>query len=729
MADKQVSIQSTENSNIKNYIDMMMTNKIMSLMTTNDKTDKYGVKMILGMLLLSSTKEIKTFASSTLYSINLYIWNYVCFIMSIYRKVTDKNIKKIQLGDHLKFCEYNMIVIEVEISGQFMDSLYNYMINDKDECSYIKSNTYTMTIENLEDRIVTESYNNIQFKLEGDVMIEINQEIIFGLQIKKNNTKVIKSNVSSKFEEITSLTELIFDPMQRNAFIRLYNEIKRKAHLYIGKDNESLYDYTGTCMYKKPLAMGGQPGIADNILRCVKKSYKNIPDIVFYNELLIMLSIYKYCIKCGDRFNNLIKCKKNNPDVCYTLVFGITIVDAREHFESHWVLSLLLEEDKKTFNPYLEKIDNYLKTHPITENNNDVSENNVIRFSVYSKIKDEMMLYDIFNSFIQKFNNVRTNKSNKIKMNHLLLKKTEVVEEIPNPEYEEYLERKNVLGSDGIEESVKRMALSEFMKMPIPCKTLKSSKIKKEIQCIEINEISKDLSTLYLREDDIFKLKNCLDIFNDKQELMSSLGIPHKLGIMLHGLPGTGKTSTIHASATYLQKDLYYVSLNELETNDELQMMFDYVSKNYINGGIIVLEDIDAMSDVVHKRLDETKESNLSELMDSKQNKLTLEYFLNILQGSLTKDGTIFMVTTNHLDIIDPAFYRDGRFDINIEMKKCDHHQINMIYRNFFKKDIPSNLMQLIKEDEWTPANIIFHIKNYMFGNFTDEQILKKFLQ
>ena len=210
---------------------------------------------------------------------------------------------------------------------------------------------------------------------------------------------------------------------------------------------------------------------------------------------------------------------------------------------------------------------------------------------------------------------------------------------------------------------------------------------------------------------------------------MISLCIPHKLVIMLHWLPGTGKTSTIHASATYLQKDLYYVSLNELETNDELQMMFDYVSKNYINGGIIVLEDIDAMSDVVHKRLDETKESNLSELMDSKQNKLTLEYFLNILQGSLTKDGTIFMVTTNHLDIIDPAFYRDGRFDINIEMKKCNHHQINMIYRNFFKKDIPSNLMQLIKEDEWTPANIIFHIKNYMFGNFTDEQILKKFLQ
>jgi len=42
--------------------------------------------------------------------------------------------------------------------------------------------------------------------------------------------------------------------------------------------------------------------------------------------------------------------------------------------------------------------------------------------------------------------------------------------------------------------------------------------------------------------------------------------------------------------------------LNKVSTNAELQEIFEYVNKNVPNSGIIVIEDIDAMIGVVHKR-------------------------------------------------------------------------------------------------------------------------------
>jgi ATP-dependent 26S proteasome regulatory subunit len=123
---------------------------------------------------------------------------------------------------------------------------------------------------------------------------------------------------------------------------------------------------------------------------------------------------------------------------------------------------------------------------------------------------------------------------------------------------------------------------------------------------------------LYLRKDDKYRLKKALEIFASKKELMENLGIQHKLGVLLYGLPGTGKTSSIQAVASYLKKNLYYVNLND-------------------------------------------------------------------------------------------TFYRDGRFDVKIEMKMRDHYQINELYKNFFKHNIPKNLLSRISENHYTSATIITH--------------------
>ena len=91
----------------------------------------------------------------------------------------------------------------------------------------------------------------------------------------------------------------------------------------------------------------------------------------------------------------------------------------------------------------------------------------------------------------------------------------------------------------------------------IPPKTLTETTIKKEIKSEVVNTDFKSFDTMYLREADEKKLLSVLTKFKSNKELLKSLGLPNKLCVMLDGLPGTGKSSTILTIASYLKKDIF----------------------------------------------------------------------------------------------------------------------------------------------------------------------------
>jgi len=253
-----------------------------------------------------------------------------------------------------------------------------------------------------------------------------------------------------------------------------------------------------------------------------------------------------------------------------------------------------------------------------------------------------------------------------------------------------------------------------------PPETLVTSTVKREVRAERVSSVCKPMDTVYLRRDDQDILMRSLELFRDRKDLVAELGLPHKLGVLLHGPPGTGKSTTIAAIATFLQKDLHYISLGTVKTNTELRKIFDHVTSNCANGGIVVMEDVDAMAPVVLDRSTRPHETCASTTADE----LTLDFMLNMLQGTMTIDGMVFVATTNHLDHLDPAFYREGRFDVLLRLGASDREQVRAAFARFFGRDPRPEVLAAVVEGVHTQAAVVARLARYLCVKEDDDAVV-----
>lgn len=261
-----------------------------------------------------------------------------------------------------------------------------------------------------------------------------------------------------------------------------------------------------------------------------------------------------------------------------------------------------------------------------------------------------------------------------------------------------------------------------------PTKTIKVEHKTPSAYAKVIKTDRKPLEYLYLPEQSMEALVEYLRNFKDHRDRFQTFGFPYRGGIILSGAPGCGKSSTILATATYLQKDIYYLDLGQIKTNHELKLCVDYIRTNSSNGGVIIFEDIDCMNDIVHRRsdlaTDMTSETSITKITEEVQGPLSLAYLLNVLDGTMAPEDVIFIMTTNHIEKLDKALIRPGRIDLDIELTKCTRVQLQKIYLDLYNKELPQDILDRFPEKHWITARVILHLFHNSFDSNIDPEVL-----
>jgi hypothetical protein len=719
---------------IKKFFDLITTNHVVILEWIN----KYLINNIIFSHIINFFKYIISF---------VYTTSGVVEDMTL---IPDKIIKL-----------PNSIDVEVEAILPFMQILIEYIKKNKNLATYKIINEHSIVIENLEKIVLNEKWTDININYE-DVNININS--ILNLSFERIKNKLLLSKFQNikiqddkaKVRKIdTSTVECLTDLIQDEAVKKAakYNINSVMPELYKTKYNNVKTSIDGMTFGYVRLQGGHSNGnyAILNFIEFLESKLPKLNPYIAVNEFIYLMAVNKV--------NESILVKSINTVYSKIFVLGteFDVLAGDTKYFANGVAGLFASVPAcmnryEAFKKYA-KIDNYIRFVHVSD---DASlKLNRINFNISSNFYPVEQLYSKFEQFVRFINSYIEKKEVKepVKSFVIMIKETDKIETVSNPEFIEYNKqkqnitemsnlisatdppsdkegKKNKKKDNVLEKFTLQKSMRDFVMRTIPPETIEKVVTNKEVIVTEINEIYKSFNTLYLRKDDGTKLKNILEMFYDNNDLMLEMGIPNKLGILLHGIPGTGKSSAIAAIATYLKKNVYCVDFKTIKTNNDFMLVVDYVNKHCVGGGILTFEDFDAMGSVLHKRLDKlTNDVTVTALHNSINETLTLDYILNVFQGSLTPSGFVFIATTNHLNMLDDALYRDGRFDVKIEMKLCDHYQIQSIYNKLLKRDIPPRILKKIKEDKWTPANIIFRIIHYVKGDYDDNIILEPFLE
>jgi mitochondrial chaperone BCS1 len=173
--------------------------------------------------------------------------------------------------------------------------------------------------------------------------------------------------------------------------------------------------------------------------------------------------------------------------------------------------------------------------------------------------------------------------------------------------------------------------------------------------------------------------------FRRLKQRYERLGVPYHRGYLLHGPPGTGKTSLVSALAAYFGLSIYTVNLADF-SDRSLMVAVNDVPRN----SVLLFEDIDCMKGSQSRGGTETSGGQSgSALLSAKenpsiQNGITLSGLLNVLDGFHAPTGVLFVMTTNHVEKLDQALLRPGRIDYKLYLGKASHHQKLELFRRFF---------------------------------------------
>lgn len=202
------------------------------------------------------------------------------------------------------------------------------------------------------------------------------------------------------------------------------------------------------------------------------------------------------------------------------------------------------------------------------------------------------------------------------------------------------------------------------------------------------------LETVVVNQQVKEKILSDIDWFRNNREWYDRRGFAYKKTFILHGVPGTGKTSLIKALASHFGLDLYVMNVSTV-SNEK----FESYVRNVKEGSILVLEDFDSMKNTrkrkgqdpdlkvgsilkngkmvkayhLEEESDTEEEQEVQKLPDGGPSLTTM---LNTLDGLVSLDDMLIFMTTNVLHQVDAALIRKGRVDHIYELSALGRQEI-----------------------------------------------------
>lgn len=176
---------------------------------------------------------------------------------------------------------------------------------------------------------------------------------------------------------------------------------------------------------------------------------------------------------------------------------------------------------------------------------------------------------------------------------------------------------------------------------------------------------SRTLDSVILKEGQVEHLVQDLEIFLKSEEEYARASQPWHRGYLLHGAPGTGKSSVARALANHLGIAIYYLPLGDIDKDADLMSLVSEIQPK----SMLLLEDIDVFHAMTERSDDEPG--------------ATLATMLNALDGIWTPHGLITVMTTNKKEELDEAVIREGRVDVDEEFTVLDRDQAERLASYF----------------------------------------------